>query len=518
MVEPVAGGASCTGEVASAGGDEILVLNAVRKQFGAVVALDGVDLTVTRGEVHAILGENGAGKSTLVKIIAGMMRPDEGEIRVDGQVLEAALPQHARDAGISVVYQELSLIPQLSVAHNLVFARLPRRAGLISLRMANRVAERALDSLGLVDIDPRALVSSLPLDQQQMLEITKATMVRPKILILDEATSSLGRAEVERIFKLVRSLKDEGTTVVMITHRMQEVWELADSMTILRDGATAGRFRVEQISQREAVTLMAGRAVEAIYPNKDQGDDSTAALKLSQVCLRRGQKPWALELRRGEILGLGGLEGQGQRELLMWLYGAGPGSGTIEREGVQFRIHRPSDALAKGIVLIPEDRKIEGLHLDLPVRWNLAMATLGARSRFGFIKMHAEREFVKKIIERMAVKVASPFQAASTLSGGTQQKLVLGKFMARHPSVVLFVDPTRGIDVQSKFGFYETLRDLARSGVACVLYSSDTEELVGMCDRIAVFHDATPVSVLEGSEITKDAVVAASFAASVEAR
>jgi ribose transport system ATP-binding protein len=283
-------------------------------------------------------------------------------------------------------------------------------------------------------------------------------------------------------------------------------------MTILRDGATVGRYDVHKISQHEAVNLMAGRDVRAIFPEKRHGSANEVALKLSQVRLRANQEPWALDFRQGEILGLGGLEGQGQREFLSWVYGIGPGFGTLTRGDAQLRIHGPADALAQGIVLIPEDRKIEGLHLDLPVRWNLAMATLGERSRLGVIHMRAEREFALAAIGQMAIKVGSPFQPASALSGGTQQKVVLGKFMARHPSVLLFVDAMRGIDVQTKFGFYGMLRDLARSGASCVLYSSDTEELVGLCDRIAVFSDGAPVRVLEGSEITLDSVVAASFA------
>jgi ribose transport system ATP-binding protein len=493
-------------------GNEVLGVSGIYKRFGGVEALHGADLTVPRGEVHAILGENGAGKSTLVKIIAGVFRPDDGEIRIDGQAFRAMSPQGVRELGISVVYQELSLVQQLSVAHNLVLTRLPRRAGLVSLRKAYAIAEEALEGLALGYIDPRAPVASLPLDQQQMLEIVKATMTRPKILVLDEATSSLGGAEVGRLFDLVRALRDEGTTVVVITHRMHEVWELADAMTILRDGATIGRYDVNQISQHEAVNLMAGQDVRAIFPQKHPAPANTVALELSQVRLRPGQEPWALDFRRGEILGLGGLEGQGQREFLSWIYGIGPGSGAVKRGDTQLKIRGPADALAQGIVLIPEDRKVEGLHLDLPVRWNLAMATLGERSTLGVIHMRTEREFAHDAIEQMAIKVGSPFQPASALSGGTQQKVVLGKFMARNPSVILFVDAMRGIDVQTKFGFYGMLRELARSGATCVLYSSDTEELVGLCDRIAVFSDGAPVRVLEESEITLDAVVAASFA------
>jgi ribose transport system ATP-binding protein len=492
--------------------DHALRASGIRKQYGGVHALEGADLVVQRAEVHALLGENGAGKSTLVKIVAGVVRQDDGEILINGHPLDPGSPQDSRDAGIATVYQELSLVPELSVTHNLVLGDMPRRAGLVSFRQARRVAEEALARLGLGHIDPRSLVAHLPLDQRQMVEITKASMRQPRILILDEATSSLGRAEVDRLFELVRGLRDEGTTVIVITHRMHEVWALADSMTILRDGRTIGRYGIADIDQRHAVSLMAGRDITAAFPDKGVAESKSVALEVRDVQLNRRHAPWGLEVQRGEILGLGGLQGQGQREFLHWLYGAGPGHGQMLRDGLPVRIRRPAQALRHGIVLIPEDRAVEGLHLNLPVRWNLAMATLGQRSRLGLIRMGEEKNFAGKAVDAMAVKASTPFQPVAALSGGTQQKVVIGKFMAADPAVLLFVDSTRGIDVQTKFEFYEMLRGLARAGAACVLYSSDTEELVGLCDRVAVFHDGVPAMMLEGAEVTQDAVVAGSFA------
>jgi ribose transport system ATP-binding protein len=496
----------------SEGHQEALSARAIRKQYGGVQALDGADVSVLKGEVHAILGENGAGKSTLVKVITGVVRPDAGEILIDGRRLALGSPHDARDAGIATVYQELSLIPELSVTHNLVLSDLPTRLGVLSLAKAESLAEAALAKLGLTHIDPRAPVSRLPLDQRQMVEITKATMTQPQILILDEATSSLGNAEVERLFDLVRTLRDQGTTVVVITHRMREVWALADRMTILRDGRTIARHHITDIDQHEAVRLMAGRDVKAAFPAKRSSGATAPVLELRDVRLARDLEPWALRLYGGEILGLGGLQGQGQREFMHWLYGAGSGTGTILRDGSTVRIRRPADALRHGIVLVPEDRAAEGLHLNLPVRWNLAMATLGRRSRFGMLRVRAEKQFASATIDQMAIKVSSPFEAASALSGGTQQKVVLGKFMEVNPAVLLFVDSTRGIDVQTKFEFYEMLRGIARAGAACVLYSSDTEELVGLCDRVAVFHDGVPAMMLEGDDVTQEAVVGGSFA------
>jgi ribose transport system ATP-binding protein len=495
----------CAGSVA-------LEARRVTKRFGGVQALDSAQLSVAAAEIHAVLGENGAGKSTLVKIVAGVIQADEGEILVGGKHLDAMSPRDSAAAGIAVVHQELSLIPELSVAHNLLLTRMPKRARVISMAKANRLAEEALTRLGLGHIDPRAAVTSLPLDQKQMVEVAKATLVQPRILILDEATSSLGGAEVERLFNLVRHLRALGTTVVVITHRMSEVWAVADAMTILRDGRTVGRFEVGAISQHEAVALMAGRDVKTIFPEKHPRSVTLPALELRGVRLRADRLPWSLDLYKGEILGLGGLEGQGQRELLAWLFGIGKGVGTVVLNGQPVKLRHPSVALQHGIVLIPEDRKAEGLHLDLPVRWNLAMATLRERARFGLMDLRAERHFAAKVVQDLRIKLDSLFQPASALSGGTQQKVVIGKFIARKPSILLFLDPTRGIDVQTKFNFYEMIRAMADAGAACLLYSSDTEELVGLCDRVAVFVDGVPVRVFEGGEVSLDAVVAASFA------
>ena len=440
--------------------DDALRANGIHKQYGGIHALEDADLVVRRAEVHALLGENGAGKSTLVKIVAGVVRQDAGEILVDGQPLNPGSPQDSRDAGIATVYQELSLVPELSVTHNLVLADMPLRAGLVSFRKARRIAEEALAKLGLEHIDPRSPVAHLPLDQRQMVEITKASMRRPRILILDEATSSLGSAEVERLFALVRGLRDQGTTVVVITHRMGEVWALADSMTILRDGRSIGRFDIGEIDQRRAVSLMAGRDITAAFPDKSSSESSPTALEVRDVQLNPRHAPWTLEVRRGEILGLGGLQGQGQREFLHWLYGSGHGQGKILRDGELVRIRRPANALRHGIALIPEDRAVEGLHLNLPVRWNFAMATLGLRSRLGVIRMRSEKKFAATSVEAMAVKTSSPFQPVSALSGGTQQKVVIGKFMATHPgrAAVRRLDPRyrRADEVR-------VLRDAART-------------------------------------------------------
>jgi ribose transport system ATP-binding protein len=411
------------------------------------------------------------------------------------------------------VYQELSLIPNLSVAHNLFLTEFPRgRSRLLSTSAANEAARRTLSELHLDDIDPCGYVADLPLDRQQMLEIAKALLRKPRILILDEATSSLSAREVDRLLELVAQLKAAGTTVVMISHRMDEIWRLADEFTILRDGRTVARGQLGDVSPTEAVRLMAGRDVQTAFPAKPQCCPTETALEVRGVKLTPGAGSWNLSLRKGEVLGLGGLEGQGQREFLRWLYGQHPAQGAVLRNGRSLRVRRPKDALKAGIVYIPEDRKAEALHLDLPVRWNIAMATLPQRSLLGFIRLREERKLAAEVIDRLSIKVDSSSSPVSRLSGGTQQKVVLGKFMTADPDVLLFMDPTRGIDVHTKFEFYELIRGLTAQGKSCIVYSSDTAELAGIADRVAVFHSGAVAAVLEGDSVTQEAIVAASFA------
>lgn len=489
-----------------------LHLTGVTKRFGGVTALDDVSLEVTSGRVHALLGENGAGKSTLVKIVAGALAPDDGEVLVQGLALEDFTPQASRAAGIGVVYQELSLFPNLSVAHNLFLTNFPRtRPGLLSTAQANEAARTALAKVGLDDLDPRRSVGDLSLDRQQMLEIAKAVVREPRILVLDEATSSLSAKEVDRLLGLIDALKAAGTTVIVISHRMDEIWRISDEVTILRDGKSVAGGPIGDFSPNDAVRLMAGRDVQTSFPEKAATSSSNHALTFEGVRLLPKSPAWNLELRRGEVLGLGGLEGQGQREFLRWLYGLHRAHGKVRRNGRLLRIRRPKHALKAGIAFIPEDRKVEGLHLDLSVQWNVAMATLPQRSVLGFIRFGRERQLATEVVDSLSVKVDSLTAPVSSLSGGTQQKVVLGKFMASDPEILLFMDPTRGIDVRTKFEFYELLKGLTTQGKSCIVYSSDTAELAGIADRVAVFHDGAVAALLEGDDVTQEKIVAAAF-------
>lgn len=489
-----------------------LSLTGVTKRFGGVVALDDVSLEVTPGRVHALLGENGAGKSTLVKIVAGALAPDDGEVLVHGSPLEIFTPQSSRQAGIAVVYQELSLFPNLSVAHNLFLTHFPRASSrLLSISEANRAARTALTRVGLDGLDPRRNVGDLSLDRQQMLEIAKAVVREPRILVLDEATSSLSAKEVDRLLALIETLKAAGTTVIVISHRMDEIWRASDEVTILRDGRSVARGPIGDFSPNDAVRLMAGRDIQTSFPPKAATPSSEHALTFEDVRLLPKSPAWNLELRRGEVLGLGGLDGQGQREFLRWLYGLHHAHGKVVRGGRVLRIRRPKHALKAGIAFIPEDRKVEGLHLDLSVQWNIAMATLPQRSVLGLIRFGREKQLAIEVVDSLSVKVASLAAPVSSLSGGTQQKVVLGKFMASEPDILLFMDPTRGIDVRTKFEFYDLLKGLTKQGKSCIIYSSDTAELAGISDRVAVFHDGAVAALLEGDDVTQENIVAAAF-------
>lgn len=491
-----------------------LVVEGLTKRYGGVLALDQAKLEVAAGEVHALLGENGAGKSTLVKIAAGISSPDSGSVTIAGVPVERFTPLAVRNMGIGIVHQELSLFSNLSVAHNLLLTRIPRnRIGMLDLRAANELAAQALAELGITGIDPRTSVSDLPLDRQQMVEIAKVIGRSPRILIMDEATSSLAGHQVERLFEVLSRLKADGRTVMLISHRMEEVWNVADRLTVLRDGRTVASYPIGEATPERAVRDMAGRDVRTAYPTRVPRDVPAAtSLEFRDIRLTPLAPSWDLTLARGEVLGIGGLEGQGQREFLQWLYGLHRASGKVLRNGQELRLKRPQDALKAGIAFIPENRKVEGLHLTLPIRWNLAMATLSRRSTGGFIRFRAEKKMADAAVERMSIKLDSLMAPVSALSGGTQQKVVLGKFMATEPEVLIFMDPTRGVDVRTKFEFYDLLNELVASGKACILYSSDTAELAGVSSRVAVFRGGAVVSVLEGSEITNEGIVAASFA------
>jgi ABC-type sugar transport system ATPase subunit len=486
-----------------------LIVDGLRKRFGEAVALEDAGLRAARGEIHALLGENGAGKSTLIRILAGVVTPDGGSVTLDGSELSLGEPARARAAGISTAFQELSLLPDLDVAENLLFGREPLGpVGRISTRALRREARALLESLDVHDIDPRAPLRSLDLSQRQVLEIVKAISREPSVLILDEPTSALSAAATDWALSRARDVADAGAVVLFISHRLSEVRSIADRITILRAGCTVAEGSPGSLDDDAIVAAMLGRRIEHLYP-KRAGTPGATLLEARDLRVGRRVGPLDLDVRAGEILGVAGLQGQGQRELLMALGGALPWSGEIALDGRPYRAHSPRNAIAAGVVLVPEDRQAEGLFLAQPVRPNLTISSLGrVRSLLGALDLRHERRVAHTQAQQVSLPASRLEAPVATLSGGNQQKVVLGKALFTRPRVLLLYDCTRGVDVGTKAEIFQLMSDRAADGVGIVFYSSDISELVNMSDRVAVLADGRLRGILERGELGEQALLA----------
>jgi len=496
--------------------DAFFRMEGVSKRYGGVRAIEKAELAVRGGRIHAILGENGAGKSTLIKIMAGVVAPDEGRMILDGREVTFASPAQAAAAGIACVFQELSLIPDLSVADNILISAPPRRFGLIDRGAQRRIAEEALVRAGASDIHPRSLVKDLPLSRRQLVEIAKALAWKPRILILDEATSALTAGDVERVFEVLKRLRTEGMALLYISHRMHEIAELADECTVFRNGRNVASYEAGTRTDNEVVEMMIGREYHNVFPSKPVRSTSAATPVLE--CRQLG---WTDRLRdisfgigKGEVVGLGGLDGQGQRELLLALFGVLRGTtGSVLIDGRDVRLGSPAAARSDdiGMALIPEDRKTEGLMLPMTVRENLSFAALDRVSKGGIVDRAAEEKLIDEMVKLLAIKTAGLDIAVGALSGGNQQKVVIAKWLMRKPRLILLNDPTRGIDVGTKQEIYQLLRKLADAGAAILFYSTDYDELIGCCDRVLVLYDGSIVRQLEGDAITVHALISSAL-------
>ena len=493
---------------------DFLVLSGISKRYGGVRALENVDFACARGRIHAVLGENGAGKSTLIKVVAGVVQPDSGSIKLEGVPYQFRNPAEATAAGIVCVFQELSLIPDLTVADNISISAPPKRFGLIDSRAQRRRAEQLLAEVGCEDVNPLLRVHDLPLSRRQMVEIAKALGQRPKLLILDEATSALTSADVERVYALLARLKAANVAILYISHRMHEVDALADRASVFRNGRHIETFDKGARSTSEIVQLMIGRDISTQYPPKPERPRPAPALKIEKLGWENRLQSVSLDVGAGEIVGLGGLDGQGQKMLLLALFGVLRGlTGTITVNGRVVRPGSPSQAKASGvgIALVPEDRKTEGLMLPMSITDNLAIASLKNLLSGPFVDAGKEQRAVEAGIERLRIKVGNRTDAVTTLSGGNQQKVVIAKWLMTEPRIILLNDPTRGIDVGTKQELYRLMRELADQGAAILFYSTDYDELIGCCDRVLVLYDGAVVRVLEGDAITERNLLAAAF-------
>jgi ribose transport system ATP-binding protein len=480
-----------------------------------VRALQEVRFYAERGRIHALLGENGAGKSTLIKILSGVVEPDAGVIEIDGQPMHFSSPYAANAAGVACIFQELSLLPDLTVADNIAITNPPKRFGLIDKAEQYRMAERYLARVGGADIHPMAPVGDLPLSRRQVVEIAKALARNPKILILDEATSALTASDVERVFGMLKQLRDEGLAIIYISHRMHEVAELADDCTIFRNGRFVEAFKAGTKTDDAIVELMIGREYKNVFPPRSpKSKDVAPVLRATGLSWAGQLKGIDLEVRPGEVVGLGGLDGQGQRQLLLALFGTLVGlNGAIEVGGKRVKLSSPRHAKSPevGMALIPEDRKNEGLMLPMSVRANLSFAATELFSRFGIVDRAAETREIDAIVKLLQIKADGVDGPVASLSGGNQQKVVIGKWLMTKPRIILLNDPTRGIDVGTKQEFYQLLARLADTGVAILFYSTDYDELVGCCDRVLVLYDGRVGRTLEGDQITEKNLVAAAL-------
>ena len=485
----------------------LLEVRQLRKSFPGVRALKGVSLTVARGEVLAVIGENGAGKSTLMKILAGVQRADSGEILVEGRAVEIRSVQEAMGQGIALIHQELNLADNLDVAANIFLGREQLRAGLIDKARQRREAREFLRAVGL-GVDPAVLVSMLTIGHQQLVEIAKALSVNARVLIMDEPTSSLSSHEAENLFQVIRELRGRGVSIVYISHRLGEVRTLADRVTVLRDGENAGNLGREEIDHARMVKLMVGRDLSQFYPHKPHTVGETVLEVEGWRTRAHPRHPLSFRVRAGEMVGVAGLVGAGRTELLASLFGVEPAVGGVLRvAGRAVAPQSPRAAIAAGLALVPEDRKKQGVILEMAVRENISLASLRRDQRCGFLNRRREADISAEMMGSLRIKAPHDRQTVQFLSGGNQQKVVLGKWLALRPRVLLLDEPTRGIDVGAKQEIYKLMEELVRQGVAILFVSSEMEEILGMSDRVLVMHEGHLAGELARGELNEEAVM-----------
>ena len=487
---------------------ELLRLTGVTKRFPGVVALDSVSFDLQRAEVHAVCGENGAGKSTLMKIISGQYPPDDGSIIYKGSECRFASSLEAQAAGIAIIHQELNLVPHLSVAENIFLAREPRRGVFVDRARLRADAQRCLDRLG-VDIAPGTLVRTLPVAQRQMVEIAKALSLDAEVLIMDEPTSSLTETETRQLFRIIHELKRAGVGIIYISHRLDEMTEIVDRVTVMRDGRYVSTDVFRETTIDKVVARMVGRSLEDKFPPRTSVPTGEVLLSVDQLTRANVFGPVSFELRRGEILGFAGLMGAGRTEVARAIFGADlPDSGTIRLGHETLAIRSPIDAIRRGIAYLSEDRKANGLSLNMPVASNITLANMDAVSnRLGFIRFATEAAVAKRYVDALDIRTPSVRQIARNLSGGNQQKVVISKWLFRDSRVLFFDEPTRGIDVGAKFAIYELLDKLAAQGIGVVMISSELPEILGMTDRVAVFHEGDLVTILDTRQTSQEEIM-----------
>ena len=490
--------------------EPILKLEGIAKSFPGVRALAGIDFDVRPGEVHALLGENGAGKSTLIKIMSGVYQPDAGSITLDGKPTAFASPQEAQKSGIATIYQELLLFPELTVAENIFMGHAPKgRFGAIDWSATRERAREVLDSLDIRDLDVRAPVGQLSVGNRQRVEIAKALSHNARILIMDEPTAALTEHDVTRLFGIVRLLRARGVGVIYISHRLEEVFLLADRVTVLRDGEFVATKPVSATSHDDLIQMMVGRRIDQLFP-KAEAKRGAVVLELENVFRAPMTKGVSLKLHAGEILGIAGLVGSGRSELAEVIFGMTPAEkGTIRVDGKPVTIRSASDAKHLGIAYVPEDRGRQGLVRPMPVSQNVSLASLSKVARNSFIDRKAENALAEKSVKEFQIRASGIGQIVGKLSGGNQQKVGLSKWLATKPRILIMDEPTRGIDVGAKAEIHRMMSEFAQAGMAIIMISSELPEVMGMSDRILVMRAGRLVAEASRAEATQAAIAAA---------
>ena len=488
----------------------LLDIKGLEKTFPGVRALKGVNLTVNKGEIHALMGENGAGKSTLIKVLTGIYQKNGGTICFDGEEINAKTPIEANEKGISTIYQELNLVLFQTVYENLFLGREPRtKFGSIDRKAMISEAKRILEELG-IEIDVTRPLKNYSTAIQQMVAIARAVSINAKLVIMDEPTSSLDTHEVQVLFRIIRQLKSKGISVIFISHKLDEIFEICDRLTVFKDGEYVGDYDIGELNQLKLISLMVGKDTVELERNKQGYEFANAKVIAEMKDIRQGMRLNGIniEIKQGEVVGLAGLLGSGRTELAQVLFGSGmPDNGEIFWWGEKAGIHSPADAIKKGMGFCTEDRKTEGIIPHLSVRENITIALLPKLNSFGFVKTKEQDEIVRSYIDRLKIKTPTPEQAICNLSGGNQQKVLLARWMCMNPKLMILDEPTRGIDVGAKAEIDQSIQEFSKSGISVLMIASEIAELERNCDRIIVMREGRVIGELAGDQISQDKVM-----------
>lgn len=491
--------------------EPLIQMEGINKSFSGNQVLKNVKLSINRGEVHALMGENGAGKSTLIKILTGIHKRDSGSIKKDGKEITISHPKEAEAEGISVIHQELNIIPQLTVMENMFLGKdiTYKRTGILKTKEMRTRCLESLQELGVTNISPDETAGNLSVGKQQMIEIARTLSTKAELIVMDEPTAALTDREIESLFQVINKLRNRGVSIIYISHRMEEITRICDRITVLRDGEYIGTEDIKNTSFQQIVKMMVGRELGQRFPEKTN-HPGEEILQVKNLTLKNVFHDINFSVRKGEVLGVSGLMGAGRSEIMEVIFGyRKPTGGSVFLEGEKLSIKHPSDAIKAGMGFITEDRKSKGLIVDFSLKDNISLPNLKDISQNGVISAKKEHALIDRLINRLHVKTTGPEQKAKSLSGGNQQKIVIGKWLGIKPKILILDEPTRGVDIGAKKEIYTIMNELAQSGVAIIMVSSELPEILGVSDRIMVIHEGQIAKIFEGSEADQEKIMTA---------